>query len=172
MLIESAIRCYQQRTRYLQLKHAATLIQAYVRGKRTQSAYQQLRHAAVVIQRRERARTLGKVERKLFLTKKRSAVLIQSWLRGCRERKVYSELRCASVRKQAFVSRYQQRRKYTRTKMAILCIQKHYRAHMLGREVLCRYQEIKNATIIIQVRFMFYMARKLEEQVPCNEFIK
>ena len=76
------------------------------------------------------------------------------------------------MRIQAFVRGYQQRRKYAGMKMAALCIQEYYRAHLLGREVLYRYQEIKNATVTIQVRFVFYMTGKLEEQVPCDEFVK
>ncbi|XP_028394821.1 abnormal spindle-like microcephaly-associated protein homolog [Dendronephthya gigantea] len=165
IFIQSMVRSHQQRKRYVELRQAVVTTQAHVRGKRGYCEYQKLRQAAIVTQRRERARTLGKMERESFLMKRKSVVCIQSWVKGCKRRRAYKRLRDATVTTQAFVRGQKQRKKYNKMRLAAVCIQKHYRAYRLGKETLGRYQCIKNATITIQSYCRGHFERQMVKRI-------
>ncbi|KAJ1963547.1 Myosin type-2 heavy chain 1, partial [Dipsacomyces acuminosporus] len=167
--IQSLVRCYQQRTRFLAQRSAAHLIQRQVRGYLARRELQKRRdtRAAVIIQSAIR----GYLARTKFLNTRRSAVRMQSLIRGKLARANYQTKRQnhAAGIIQKHVRGHQQRRAYQQSKHLITRMQCNVRVKIAKRVLSERKQEARSAAHFQEVTYklegkLMEITRQLQAQ--------
>ncbi|CAB4000793.1 abnormal spindle-like microcephaly-associated homolog, partial [Paramuricea clavata] len=164
VVIQSFYRGYTERTRYQKLRQAVIKVQSLVRGNIARKAYLQLRKAAIVIQTRERARTLGLIQRSSFLVLKKYTVLLHSRFRGKRERTRFLEKKNAVVQLQALARGKRERIAFARTRKAAIILQCRERARIIGKIQRGTFLKQRRGIVLIQsiVRSQQQRTRYLE----------
>ncbi|XP_073904825.1 abnormal spindle-like microcephaly-associated protein isoform X1 [Castor canadensis] len=159
MKIQSAFRVAKARKQFRLLKTAALVIQRHLRawgaGKKQQMAYLELRHAALVIQCTWRGRTL----RRQIERQHKSAVIIQSYYRMHLQRRKWKTMKKAAFLIQMYYRAYhigkEQHCLYLKTKAAIV-LQSAYR----GMKVRKRIKTYNRAVVTIQSKYRAYKTQQ------------
>uniref|UniRef100_A0A8C7J2Z0 Assembly factor for spindle microtubules n=1 Tax=Oncorhynchus kisutch TaxID=8019 RepID=A0A8C7J2Z0_ONCKI len=180
LLIQSAFRRHQARTRYNETQASAVTIQRWFRScnvlRRQRDDYLAIREAAVKLQSAIR----GTLARRLA-RRKRAAVKIQSVIRMSIQRRSYLTLRSSTVKLQSHCRAWVARRRFLMCRTAAATLQKHYRgrqvqrgqrslylktltsvkmlqARVRGHIQLKRYRNLKRSAVTIQRRVRFCAA--------------
>ncbi|KAF7702988.1 unconventional myosin-Vb isoform X2 [Silurus meridionalis] len=121
--IQSWVRRWIQRRRYLQLRRAALILQRHTRGTLARRLAWTLRYtrAALVIQKTYRM----VAARQNFLTSRKAAVTIQAFVRGMQARRTYRLMLMerAAVCLQAWVRCWLARRRFRHVRAAVVLMQ-------------------------------------------------
>ena len=173
IIIQAALRCHQQRKRYIALKSSTIVLQKYwnatLRAKSERRAYLQQREATITIQsyirrwqvqrmiaQQHRAATTIQstvrchLHRQRYIALKRSTLVIQyRWratLLATRERMAYLQLKRASIVLQSHVRRWRVQREISRQHKAATVIQSIYRCYIQRKQ----YIALKYSTNVLQ----------------------
>ncbi|NWS19566.1 ASPM protein, partial [Pachyramphus minor] len=150
LVLQSAYRGMTVRKQLNKLNKAATTIQAAFRSYLAKKEYERLRSAAIAMQRRYRAVIHAKCQRQAYLSLKRATVKMQAIYRGVRVRRQVHCMHQAAVCIQATFKMHHMNIKYRSMRMAVIRIQRHYRAFCLGKVQRKKYLELKKSIVILQ----------------------
>ncbi|NXR81284.1 ASPM protein, partial [Pycnonotus jocosus] len=174
-------RCHRQE--FLQVRKAAVCLQAAYRGYKTrkklklertaaikiQTAFRahaaRLKHkamvqASVVIQRWYRNCKGGKRQRLNFLMTRAAVLSLQAAFRGWKVRKQIQRQHVAATRIQSTFRKFMAVKKFMLVKHAVLTIQKHYRAKVLGQRQRQDYVQLRHAAVSLQALWRGKAVRK------------
>ncbi|KAM7050214.1 abnormal spindle-like microcephaly-associated protein [Molossus nigricans] len=173
----------QQRKEYLNLKKAATRVQAVYRGARVRrhvrrmhraaslikatfkmhqarTRFLELRVAAVVLQRRYRACSRARAQRAQYLAVLQAVGILQASFRGARVRQTLRRMQTAAVLIQSCYRRHREQTHFNKLKRVTETVQRRYRAAKAGREQCRRYDRLRCSAIRIQAAFRGWKARR------------
>ncbi|KAL1251232.1 hypothetical protein QQF64_019028 [Cirrhinus molitorella] len=159
IVIQSAFRGMKVRN-YLRKSHqAATVIQAHFRGHSQLKKYQRQQWAASVLQQRYRAIMTKNAVMKQYAAIKTATICIQSAFRGMKARNCLRKSHQAATVIQAHFRGHSQLKKYQRQQWAASVLQQRFRAMMTKNAVMKQYAAIKIAAVCIQSAFRGMKAR-------------
>ncbi|XP_054761637.2 abnormal spindle-like microcephaly-associated protein homolog [Lytechinus pictus] len=158
--IQSAIRCYKERRRFLKTRHSIVILQSAVRGYLALKNYRQLRQAAILVQKRYRAVLLGREVCRGYNIKRGAAITIQSAVRCYQERQRFIQIKSRIVILQSAVRRYLALKNYRELCQAARVMQTRYRAVLLGRTLRREYCIAKGAAITLQAIWKGNLVRR------------
>ncbi|XP_058698813.1 abnormal spindle-like microcephaly-associated protein [Poecile atricapillus] len=164
-------RCHRQE--FLQVRKAAVCLQAAYRGYKTrkklklecraaikiQTAFRAhaarvkdkaMVQASIVIQRWYRNCKGGKRQRLNFLMTRAAVLSLQAAFRGWKVRKQIQRQHVAATRIQSTFRKFRAVKKFRLVKHAVLTIQRHYRAKVLGQRQRQEYVQLQNAAVCLQ----------------------
>lgn len=174
--IQATWRMYYQKAKYEKTYRALCLIQSTVKGYQQRRRYLVTLDKITFIQRWYRSNLIAQLERELFLKMRTSAVVVQSVWRSYLKRKKYCLLFSSTAIIQKWWRKQRNNRKDNEEKASIL-IQKSYRKYALRRKrlvtsantiisyykmwrVKAEYVRIRQASILIQRNWNYYQSRK------------
>ncbi|XP_041471863.1 LOW QUALITY PROTEIN: abnormal spindle-like microcephaly-associated protein homolog [Lytechinus variegatus] len=158
--IQSAIRCYKERQRFLKTRHRIVILQSAVRGHLALKKYRKLRQAAILVQKRYRAVLLGREVCRGYNIKRGAAITIQSAVRCYQERQRFIQTKSRIVLLQSAVRRYLALKNYRELCQAARVMQTRYRAVLLGRRLRREYCIAKGAAITLQAIWKGNLVRR------------
>uniref|UniRef100_A0A8C8RGA5 Abnormal spindle microtubule assembly n=1 Tax=Pelusios castaneus TaxID=367368 RepID=A0A8C8RGA5_9SAUR len=184
--IQSVLRMYLDRRRFLKKKSAAVVIQSAFRCYRTRTHYKAIQRSAVVIQRWYRAYQIARLQKAEYAAQRQAIIMIQSAYRGTVARKTakqkraarkiqsflhmvvhrrkFVRLRAAAVTLQTYYLMNKTKLQYAAYKKAIFVLQQHYRAHLAMKHQREAYLKTRKSIIIIQSRIRgFIQQRRLQK---------
>ncbi|XP_077188841.1 abnormal spindle-like microcephaly-associated protein [Paroedura picta] len=129
---------------------AAVVLQSCYKMHITLAKFKRLRLAAVSIQRWYRAVLLAHSQRQEYLALKEATVKIQAVYRGVRTRRNVQHMHHAAVCIQAMFKMHQVYTRYQAMKLATAIIQVRYRALCRRRQEHARYLELREASLVLQ----------------------
>ncbi|XP_064648823.1 abnormal spindle-like microcephaly-associated protein homolog [Lineus longissimus] len=160
ILIQAALRGHRMR-RHLQRQHqAATTIQAYFRSYKAEKEYLILKMCAISIQRHYRALLATRQQRYEYLIMKGAAITIQACFKGFLVRRHLQWKHEAAVKIQAYYRCYRTQCRYLACRRAAVTIQRRHRALLATKQRRYEYLIMKGAAITIQACFKGYSTRK------------
>ncbi|CAH0701318.1 unnamed protein product [Spodoptera exigua] len=120
------------REEYLTLKKCTILIQSVVRMYMLRKRFVAIKEATLCIQRFYRSYKLTITERQRYIMMRTSIIKLQSYVRGFVERRRFFRLRSAAVAIQA-AYRLKKKRDFVKAQrlQAAICLQKHVRRHLV-----------------------------------------
>ncbi|NXL79237.1 ASPM protein, partial [Leptocoma aspasia] len=174
-------RCHRQE--FLQVRKAAVCLQAAYRGYKTrkklklecraaikiQTAFRahaaRVKHkavvqASIVIQRWYRNCKGGKRQRLNFLMTRAAVLSLQAAFRGWKVQKQIQRQHVAATRIQSTFRKFMAVKKFRLVKHAVLTIQRHYRAKLLGQRQRQEYTQLRNAAMRLQALWRGNAVRK------------
>ncbi|XP_035313151.1 abnormal spindle-like microcephaly-associated protein isoform X1 [Cricetulus griseus] len=154
----ACLRSKQDQQRFKMLKSSALIIQCMFRRWKRRKLQLQTQ-AAVTLQRAFREWHLRKQARE------RSAVVIQSWYRRHRQVQKYTHIRSCVVAIQRRFRCFQAQKLYKKRKVAVLTLQKHYRAYRKGKLARTDYLQKQAAAILLQAAFRRMKARNSHREI-------
>ncbi|XP_034558935.1 abnormal spindle-like microcephaly-associated protein [Notolabrus celidotus] len=147
--------------RELETKHlSATVIQSSVRMFLCRKRYVLLQSAAIVIQSRYRALLVCRAQQKEYKELKQAALKIQAFYKGFRVRRDLKKWHNATRAIQAQFRMHRMRMAYLATKCAAIIVQERYRAKLLRNQEMHRFRAMKSAAVIIQAAYRGQATRK------------
>ncbi|XP_037762957.1 abnormal spindle-like microcephaly-associated protein isoform X2 [Chelonia mydas] len=157
--LQAAYRGYRVR-KMLKLQYTATVkIQTAFRAHAARMKYQAMIQASLVIQRWYRAYKTGYKVRLSFLKRRAAVISLQAALRGWQVRKQVQRQHGAAVRIQTAFRKFQAQR-FRLVNNAVLTIQQHYRASIVGRKQRQEYMELHNCIVQLQAVWRGRTVRK------------
>ncbi|CAM5134815.1 unnamed protein product [Eretmochelys imbricata] len=157
--LQAAYRGYRVR-KMLKLQYTATVkIQTAFRAHAARMKYQAMIQASLVIQRWYRAYKTGYKVRLSFLKRRAAVISLQAALRGWQVRKQVQRQHGAAVTIQTAFRKFQAQR-LRLVNNAVLTIQQHYRASIVGRKQRQEYMELHNCIVQLQAVWRGRTVRK------------
>ena len=141
IVIQAALRCHQQRKRYIALKSST-----------------------IVLQKHWNATLKAKSERRAYLQQREATITIQSYIRRWQVQRMIAQQHKAATIIQAAVRRRIEMKRYSITKHSVCVLQCHWRATILGRRQKEVYMRKKQAAIIIQANVRRWQVQRMMAQ--------
>ncbi|XP_074923952.1 abnormal spindle-like microcephaly-associated protein isoform X1 [Chelonoidis abingdonii] len=161
--LQAAYRGYRVR-KMLKLQYIATVkIQTAFRAHAARMKYQAMIQASIVIQRWYRAYKTGYKVRLSFLKRRAAVISLQAALRGWQVRKQVQRQHAAAVTIQTAFRKFRAQR-FRLINSAVLTIQWHYRASIVGRKQREEYMQLHNCTVQLQAIWRGRTVRKQIEK--------
>ncbi|NWI88581.1 ASPM protein, partial [Pitta sordida] len=187
IVIQQRYRGYKkqqcQRQEFLQVKKAAVCLQAAYRGYKTrkklklqyraaikiQTAFRahaaRMKHkamvqASIVIQRWYRNCKTGNRQRLNFLMTRAAVLSLQAGFRGWRVRKQIQRQHVAATVLQSAFRKYMALKKFRLMRNAVITIQRHYRASVIGQKQRQEYLQLRNSVVRLQAIWRGEIVRK------------
>ncbi|XP_072919609.1 abnormal spindle-like microcephaly-associated protein [Hemitrygon akajei] len=158
--LQAAYKGYSVR-RKMKLQHrAASKIQAAFRGHASRVKYSSMKNAAITVQNWYRNCKVGQQQRLRYLNIKASVVILQAAFRGLSARKKLEAQQKAAVTIQTAFRRCRAQYRFGVLKRAVITVQCHFRAKLLGRKERCAYLRIRRSAIALQAAYKGKIARK------------
>ncbi|XP_061539921.1 abnormal spindle-like microcephaly-associated protein [Phycodurus eques] len=171
VVIEAGFRGMKVRKDVKKKHNAATVIQSTVRMYLSRKKYIILQSAIIIIQSRYRALLHCRTQQHKYKEQKKAALKIQAVYRDWRGREEFKTRNNAATVIQALFRMHRVRLAYLATKCAAIIIQERYRAKILMEQQLKKYKTKKSAAIIIQAAYRGYCARMKITQMHCAAIV-
>ncbi|XP_061831528.2 abnormal spindle-like microcephaly-associated protein [Nerophis lumbriciformis] len=159
VILQAGFRGMKIRTELKKKHKAATVIQSAVRMFLRRKRYILLQSAAIVIQCRYKALLQCRAQQHVYREQKKAAITIQAVYRAWREKEEINKRHHAARVIQAKFKMYKVRMAYLATKCAAVIIQERFRAKILMNQQLKMYRDMKSAAVIIQAAYRGHQAR-------------
>ena len=177
--IQAVYRGYVQRTRFMDIKRSAIVIQRRYRAKRwaqfETAKFQELVRAAIAFQRQWRATSCMRKARHAYLHQRQSAIKLQSTTRMYSARKEYLDLRKSAVtvqrHRRALITSREARASYLKQREATIKLQQRARAFIIGKATREQYLRQKNAAQILQRSWRMHKNRVRNNAATCIQSI-
>uniref|UniRef100_A0A8C4WCA2 Abnormal spindle-like microcephaly-associated protein ASH domain-containing protein n=1 Tax=Gopherus evgoodei TaxID=1825980 RepID=A0A8C4WCA2_9SAUR len=161
--IQSAFRCHRMKTRYKAIQDSTVAIQRWYRACRMaclqKAEYSAQRQAIIIIQSAYRGTVIRKMAKQ-----KRAARKIQSFLHMAVHRRKFVRLRAAAVTLQTYYLMNKTKLQYMTYRKAVFVLQQHYRSYLAMKHQRGAYLRTRKSIIIIQSRIRgFIERRKIQE---------
>ncbi|KAM9385755.1 abnormal spindle-like microcephaly-associated protein [Pholidichthys leucotaenia] len=164
IVLQAAFRGHCVRSSIKKMHRAATVIQARFRRHQQQSAFRRQRWAACVLQQRFRAQKQRDVEVKHYQDIRKATIVLQAAYRGMKSRTIIRERhQAASVIQRAYRA-HCERQQYLTFKLAILYIQRKYRATIAAKAQRTKYLKMCRAAVFVQ---SVYRGKRTRREVAC-----
>ncbi|NXQ30659.1 ASPM protein, partial [Alaudala cheleensis] len=148
--LQAAYRGYKTRKKLKLECRAAIKIQTAFRGHAARVKHKAMVQASIVIQRWYRNCKDGKRQRLNFLMTRAAVLSLQAAFRGWKVRKQIQRQHVAATRIQSTFRKFMAVKKFRLVKHAVLTIQRHYRAKVLGQRQRQEYVQLRNAAVLLQ----------------------
>ncbi|XP_007481071.2 abnormal spindle-like microcephaly-associated protein isoform X1 [Monodelphis domestica] len=164
-VIQSYYRAYIMKKKFLRMKHAIIILQAFIKMKQERRKYLTLRKSAVCIQWWYRSRRYATKCRNEYQLLRESCIKLQAVVRGHLVRKQLRSQRKAVTLLQSYFRMRKEQQHYLQIYRATVCIQNHYRAYKIQIYEREKFLEIKKAVVCLQAAYRGYKTRKLFKQI-------
>ncbi|KAJ7339429.1 hypothetical protein OS493_005827 [Desmophyllum pertusum] len=158
--IQSHVRAWQTRARFVVLKQATTKIQAYIRMYQEQRRFAVMKNATRILQVYFRAALLGRQQKIEYESQKAACIKIQSLFRCYLQRKAFLKKREASVRIQSLFRKYLAQKRYQKLVTSTLTIQRRFRELLCAKSARQNFIRTKLSVVKIQSCYRGYRCRK------------
>ncbi|NWS86375.1 ASPM protein, partial [Toxostoma redivivum] len=158
--LQAAYRGYKTRKKLKLECRAAVKIQTAFRAHAARVKYKAMVQASIVIQRWYRNCKGGKRQRLNFLMTRAAALSLQAAFRGWKVRKQIQTQHVAATRIQSTFRKFMAVKKFRLMKHAVLTIQRHYKAKVLGQRQQQEYIQLRNAAVCLQALWRGKAVRK------------
>ncbi|CAG5863219.1 unnamed protein product [Menidia menidia] len=160
VVIQAAVRGHRLRTNMAKMHRAAAIIQANFKGHKQQEAFRRQRWAACVLQQRFRAHRQKCHQAKYYQELRKAAVVLQAAYRGMRSRQMTKRRHQAAIVIQRAFGAHREHEMYLAVKASVLTIQRRYRASLMAKKQMQRYQEMRNAAVVLQAAYRGQQIRR------------
>uniref|UniRef100_A0A8C3CF80 Assembly factor for spindle microtubules n=1 Tax=Cairina moschata TaxID=8855 RepID=A0A8C3CF80_CAIMO len=158
--LQAAYRGYKAR-KMLKLEYkAAVKIQTAFRAHAARMKYQAMIQASIVIQRWYRNCKTRSRQRLTFLMSRAAVLSLQTAFHDWQVRKQIQRQRAAATVIQAAFRKFIALKRFRLMNHAVLIIQKHYRASVIGQKQRQEYIELRNCVVRLQAIWRGKMVRK------------
>ncbi|XP_069593468.1 abnormal spindle-like microcephaly-associated protein [Ranitomeya imitator] len=161
-LLQAGFRGWRTRKNIFYIRKAACTVQAYYRSYRVRKRYLKLRMSAITIQRWYRNSVVAQTQRTEYIHLKRNVIRLQSVYRGVKMRQRLHLMRKSVILIQSVHRMHMQRMAYQTMRRAAAAIQQRYRAVLQRRMVQSQYTDLKKAACTIQAA---WRGRSLRKQI-------
>ncbi|NXC93197.1 ASPM protein, partial [Certhia familiaris] len=158
--LQAAYRGYKTRKKLKLERRAAIKIQTAFRAHAARVKYKAMVQASIGIQRWYRNCKGGKRQRLNFLMTRAAVLSLQAAFRGWKVRKQIQSQHVTATRIQSTFRRFMAVKKFRLVKHAVLTIQRHYRAKVLGQRQRQEYVRLQNAAVHLQALWRGKAVRK------------
>ncbi|XP_020629211.1 abnormal spindle-like microcephaly-associated protein homolog isoform X2 [Orbicella faveolata] len=158
--IQSHVRAWQNRARFVLLKRATIKIQAHTRMCQAQRRFAVMKNATRRLQAYFKAAFLGRQQRHKYETQKAACVKIQSFVRCYLQRSAFLKRREAAVLIQSLVRKNVAQRRYLKLVASTVTIQRKFRALLRTKTARQKFKQTKLSIVMIQSRYRGYRCRK------------
>ncbi|XP_014738774.1 PREDICTED: abnormal spindle-like microcephaly-associated protein [Sturnus vulgaris] len=158
--LQAAYRGYKTRKKLRLECRAAVKIQTAFRAHAARVKYKAMVQASVVIQRWYRNCKGGKRQRLNFLMTRAAVLSLQAAFRGWKVRKQIQRQHVAATRIQSSFRKFMAVKQFRLVKHAVLTIQRHYKAKVLGQRQQQEYIQLRNAAVCLQALWRGKAVRK------------
>ncbi|NXR24765.1 ASPM protein, partial [Cinclus mexicanus] len=165
--LQAAYRGYKTRKKLKLECRAAVKIQTAFRAHAARVKYKQMIQASIVVQRWYRNCQGGKRQRLNFLMTRTAVLSLQAAFRGWKVRKQIQRQHVAATRIQSTFRKFMAVKKFRLVKHAVLTIQRHYRAKVLGQRQWQEYVQLRNAAVCLQALWRGKAVRKTIQKKHC-----
>uniref|UniRef100_A0A8C3QYW0 Abnormal spindle microtubule assembly n=1 Tax=Cyanoderma ruficeps TaxID=181631 RepID=A0A8C3QYW0_9PASS len=159
--LQAAYRGYKTRQKLKLECRAAIKIQTAFRAHAAQVKHKAMVQASIVIQRWYRNCKGGKRQRLNFLMTRAAVLSLQAAFRGWKVRKQIQRQHVAATRIQSTFRKVMAVKKFRLVKHAVLIIQRHHRAKVLGQRQRQEYVQLRNAAVCLQALWRGKAVRKM-----------
>uniref|UniRef100_A0A4W3K566 Assembly factor for spindle microtubules n=1 Tax=Callorhinchus milii TaxID=7868 RepID=A0A4W3K566_CALMI len=170
--IQSVLCMMMHRKRFLQIKSAAISIQSQYHAYKARKLYKSYKGAAVILQRHFKSHLMRKEQRLAYLTMQQKIIFLQSAIRGFIVRRNYEKLQKSTKKIQVRLMQkaacqiqheyrgYKERKKFLGQKLAVLAIQRLFRAWQLEKNEKLKHEKRTRAAVILQAVWRGLRVRK------------
>ncbi|KAM6305692.1 abnormal spindle-like microcephaly-associated protein, partial [Aegotheles albertisi] len=158
--IQAAYRGYKARKKLKLECRAAIKIQTAFRGHSLRMKYKAMVQASIVIQRWYRTSKTDNRQRMNFLMTRVAVISIQAAFRGWKVRKQIQGQCVAATKIQSAFRKFMALKKLRLINHAVLTIQKHYRASVVGQKQRQEYVQLRNSVVCLQAIWRGKAVRK------------
>ncbi|NWV53811.1 ASPM protein, partial [Daphoenositta chrysoptera] len=148
--LQAAYRGYKTRKKLKLEYRAAVKIQTAFRAHAARVKHKAMVQASVVIQRWYRNCKSRKRQRLNFLRTRAAVLSLQAAFRGWKVRKQIQRQHVAATRIQSTFRKFVAVKKFRLVSHAVLTIQRHYRARVLGQRQRQEYLQLRDAVLCLQ----------------------
>ncbi|XP_009072706.1 PREDICTED: abnormal spindle-like microcephaly-associated protein, partial [Acanthisitta chloris] len=171
--LQAAYRGYKTRQKLKLEYRAAVKIQNAFRAHAARKKYKAVVQASTVIQRWYRSCKIGNRQRLNFLMTRAAVVSLQAAFRGWKVRKQIQRQCVAATVIQSAFRKYLALKKFRLMKQAVLTIQRHYRASVVGQKQRQEYVRLRNSVVRLQATWRGKTLRKtIQEKHYCATIIQ
>ncbi|KFU91347.1 Abnormal spindle-like microcephaly-associated protein, partial [Chaetura pelagica] len=158
--LQAAYRGYKTRKKLKLEYRAAIKIQTAFRAYVTRKKYKATVQASIVIQRWYRTYKTGNRQRLKFLRTRAAVLSLQAAFRGWKVRKKIQRECFAATKIQSAFRKFMALKKFRVMKHAVLTIQRHYRASVLGQKQQQEYLQLRDSVVRLQAIWRGKTVRK------------
>ncbi|KAF1604270.1 hypothetical protein FQV09_0002587, partial [Eudyptes chrysolophus] len=158
--LQAAYRGYKERKKLKLEYRAAIKIQTAFRAHAARMKYKAMVQASIVIQRWYRTYKTGNRQRLKFLMTRAAVLSLQAAFRSWKVRKQIQRQCVAATKIQSAFRKFMALKKFRLTNHAVLTIQKHYRASVLGQKQRQEYVQLRNSVVRLQAIWRGKTVRK------------
>ncbi|XP_068930575.1 abnormal spindle-like microcephaly-associated protein isoform X1 [Petaurus breviceps papuanus] len=163
-VIQSHYRAYILKKKFLRMRHAVIMLQAFIKMKQARKQYLTLRKSALCIQKWYRSKIYAAQIRDEYQLLRKSCIKLQAVVRGRLVRKQLCLQRKAATLLQSYFRMRKEQQHYLRIYRAAVCIQNRYRAYKVQIYEREKFLEVKNAVVCLQASYRVYKIRKMFKQ--------
>ncbi|KAM9005806.1 abnormal spindle-like microcephaly-associated protein isoform 1-T1 [Sarcophilus harrisii] len=163
-VIQSHYRAYILKKKFLRMKHAIIMLQAFIKMKQARKRYLTLRKSALCIQRCYRSKRYAAQCRDEYQLLQESCIKLQAVVRGYLVRKELCLQRKAAILLQSYFRMRKEQQHYLQIYKATVCIQNHYRAYKIQIYERQKFLEVKKAVVCLQAAYRGYKIHKMFKQ--------
>ncbi|NXP19609.1 ASPM protein, partial [Scytalopus superciliaris] len=158
--LQAAYRGYKTRKKLKLEYRAAIKIQTAFRAHAARMKYKAVVQASVVIQRWYRTCKIGNRQRLNFLMTRAAVLSLQAAFHGWKVRKQIQRQHVAATVIQSAFRRFMALKKFRLMSHAVLTIQRHYRARVIGQKQRQEYVQVRNSVVCLQAIWRGRTVRK------------
>ncbi|XP_075013101.1 abnormal spindle-like microcephaly-associated protein [Calonectris borealis] len=158
--LQAAYRGYKARKKLKCEHRAAIKIQTAFRAHAARMKYKAMVQASIVIQRWYRTYKTGNRQRLNFLMTRVAVLSLQAAFRGWKVRKQIRRQFVAASKIQSAFRTFMALKKFRLMNRAVLTIQKHYRARVIGQKQQQEYVQLRNSVVCLQAIWRGKTVRK------------
>ena len=158
--LQSHIRCWIERRKYVAYRKQVIKVQALVRSKQELRKFSLMKTSVISIQQWWRGCVEARKVQKEFLVKKEAAVKLQSFVRMVAERKRFLQIRTAIILLQAGFRGQKERQCFESKMAAIVKIQLWWRSVQFTKSVQAEYLVTRRKVVLIQSLVRKYLLQK------------
>ncbi|KAG8516120.1 Abnormal spindle-like microcephaly-associated protein, partial [Galemys pyrenaicus] len=164
LILQSTWKGKTARRHIQKQQKCAIIIQSYYRMHLQRRRWETMKNAAHLIQMYYRAYSIGRKQHHLYLKTKTSVVVLQSAYRGMRVRKKIKEWNKAAVTIQSKYRTYKNQQQYATCRASAIIIQRWFRGFKIANHQRKEYLSLKWAAIKIQAT---YRGIRIRRHIQC-----
>ncbi|NXW25427.1 ASPM protein, partial [Circaetus pectoralis] len=158
--LQAAYRGYKARKKLKLEYRAAIKIQTAFRAHAARTKYKAMVQSSIVIQRWYRTYKTGNRQRLNFLLTRSAVLSLQAAFHGWKVRKQIRRQHVAATKIQSAFRKFMALKKFRLMNHAVLTIQKHYRASIIGQKQWQEYVQLRNSVVRLQAIWRGKTVRK------------
>ncbi|XP_013789036.1 abnormal spindle-like microcephaly-associated protein homolog [Limulus polyphemus] len=172
IIIQSYMKMFVARHKFLEIRAACVTLQKYVRGMRKREEFLQMYRAVIFIQQKFKAKLSGRAEYRKYHLLRNASIRVQACWRGYLVRKTLGRNRQAATKLQAAYRTYRARKQFLQLKKATILLQQRWKAKLQCRLHHQRFLQVRQSVVIIQSAYRGYVARRITKTVTSARIIQ